>query len=740
MNTDSFIKQITSQSLFNLFSHNKLTNSIQQLNKLIIRNNQDLFFVSNNVVRCCQINPYTINYKLVNINASNSGYYEIHSILLNQTGNLLAIIGSSQIDIVNLPNNLKIDGSIYVNNSSYKITNIKGEIKKVIWQSIAQNDCILVVLNDQNQISVFDISKSLNIPQLEVNLTNRLQGNITSITFGSSKNLIGGLTLYISTDQGVIYSIFPFIAKSTKIATTESAIDIALDDTKSIMSLIQDKFPTNLVDIASSPINKAVLKQFDYFQFLKSQINKGITYKEVRNFNKPYELSVVEQSLNGYHDISIQGPLVSSFKIDDLTSIYDNEQVTLLVSIGENSTINYYAQLNPLLMKFKSMEEQLTTTTKKSYVKPRKGFGFIDPPDTLTEQKQFWDTDLAILDILQSDKLDISPTSTSYFQKLNDEKMAMIIDNKFILMDLEWCKNLVESLESEPTLEISTNYDIASSGNEVIKGSGYIKDEITSTGEYLIILRDKEIDDLEVITISSTQIEPEIKLITDIPERKQIKSVSISKPFEEIESELEKLKNLKLEGSGELDGSIKSLETLNKLSNDTKKVLSSYTIYGIKLQSRISSQLELLKLQIDNISNIKSKNFNTEQQKNITQINEKQDKLNKKLESLQEKIYKSLVKINSNRSLPLSKSEKSWISEMNEMIEEIIKDDNSLTKRVENLVNQVKIIKDNNVEIDELEAIKLDKRLSKIVNWLKLEDDSIINLKTSVKNLTTKVN
>ena len=104
--------------------------------------------------------------------------------------------------------------------------------------------------------------------------------------------MAGGLTLYVSTLSN-IYAIYPFSAKFGNLATTKKAIDIALEDTKAAMELIQEKYPVNLLDTATSTLNKAAIRQFEYYLHFKSQLSGALPIiKEVRDThtNNPYEL------------------------------------------------------------------------------------------------------------------------------------------------------------------------------------------------------------------------------------------------------------------------------------------------------------------------------------------------------------------------------------------------------------------------------------------------------------------
>lgn len=784
--SDQFIHQITQQFVFQrLWTGNATTPELAPAstpyNRLVCRNNTDLFYATGNIVRCCTISPNHKNYKLFKVE---NQFYEVASLLMNKSGTLLAIIGEEQVDVVSLPTNVMKSSGIYVDGASFKIKNLRGKVRKCVWQTVAANDSTLVVLTDNSQIQAYDLTKSLEVPVIDVDLkryANFANEEAISIAFGSSKNLAGGLTLYVSTLSN-IYAIYPFSAKFGNLATTKEAIDIALEDTKAAMELIQEKYPVNLLDTATSTLNKAAIRQFEYYLHFKSQLSGALPIiKEVRDThtNNPYELFVVSQTLSDWTGYSLQGPLISSNAgIKDLASIGDNDLVSILASIDANATVTYYAQLAPMLMKYNIMStasegapsESSQTVCKPKYVKPKRGFGFIDNSEeeekALVKLKQsqesFWKEELTSLDLLQRDKLPVDENDDAtgfptFFGEIDSNRFSVCVNsNKLVLVDCSWVKTFVDDLKEDKidSVSITANYGITSTEKEPITAFAYIKDDVTSTGEYLTVCRSKLVNDMEVIQIVDKAVSDQEEatstlLLTEEPYKELPLTYIPSKPFSELEEELESLGKINIgadvKGNEDLNSlTVDSLSSLNSLSVRTIQVASSYTIFGIKLQSRILANLDSLKEQLHILEKVKNE-YDGDQKdhtEKLEKLTEKQAKLDERIIKLQQKIFDGLNKFKQDKTLPISEAERNWFKEINSinaLVNSSTDNEVGLTKKIENLSLQVhSIIEDSGKEkkpkLTAVEQLELEKRLSKLKNWLQREDKSIEILKDKLTN------
>ncbi|KAG7662115.1 NUP82 [[Candida] subhashii] len=820
-----FISSILNQSIFKTHwekSKQSSENHCSGYNTLVCKDNTELYFTSKNMVRCCTINQKTFNYKLMR-SSSTFNYFEVTQLVMNSSETLMALVGNFSIHINTLPK-LAMDDptSSCINNAVYEIHNINGRVKKVLWQSIAQNDQVLVVLNDKSEIRAYDVLKSPHNPQLSIDLkqfpefTNQVA---TSMAFGSVKNLTGALTLYVSTASHV-YAIYPFTARHANIATSLESINIALQETKTAMELIQENFPGSLLDTASSEIHKAALKQYEYYTYLKNQLTSPSAIKTkdaVRfpNSSQAFQPYTLYQELSSWQAPSLQGPIATAtsgntLPIEDIYSFGDNEHVSLLASVSsirknEGTTITYYAQLSPILMKYKMLGEdgqqqqrqaaavaasspkvpKKMSVIRSKYIKPKRGFGFIDLAEKDEEEakaeaeqaqevnlsivkyqqeNKFWQEELSVLDILQTDAIQLQNSSNrgSYFGKLDEYKFAVVVDCSLAIIDCSWVKSLVSQLSQknpeELDLEINSTYSIATAGADLITSFAYIKDIVAGTGEYLLVIRNSREQDLEMIHVVDTTPEETIVELKSEFKRIELPSIRVSnEPFEEITQELSSLALVKI---GEdvskqiVDQPIESkgeyLAGMNEVSMDVISVVTNYTSFGIKLQSRILSQLDALKSQASIVLKMKEQVTEddklSKQQEKIDELINNQETLNKRMDDLSQKIFDSIQKYRSSKSLPISEAERGWFNEINAINANVnlgTKEDESIVKKVENLQNQVETII-NNVksgkikEVDHLKQLELQQRLNKLKTWLHHESSMIESLKSKLqKSLQT---
>ncbi|EMG50318.1 Nuclear pore complex subunit, putative (Nucleoporin, putative) [Candida maltosa Xu316] len=751
---DQFVSQITKQSLFRLILSKDTTAA--ESGNLTIPYNRLLLPV---------VEPF----------------YEVLSMEINKSGTLLAVIGEEEIDVVTLPTNIMKGGGVNTYGTSFRIKNLQGKVKKCIWQTVAANDSILVVLNDNSQIKAYDLTKSLDIPVIDVDLKtfgNFKNEKATSISFGSNENLIGGLTLYVSSASN-IYAIYPFTSRNINLATTLEAINIALQDTKAAMNLIEQKFPTSLSETASSNLNRASIKQFEYFQYLKNQLDESLPIvKEVRDVHtdKPYELAVVKQIFTVFDGPILQGPLISaSSEIQDLISFGDNPLVALFASISSDGIINYYAQLAPMLMKYESTflfneeSKEPTPEPKSRYIKPKRGFGFIDNSEkeevALVKRTQsqavFWKEELTTLDVLQKDKLPVEannkPDLPSHFGAIDKNRFAIFVNSsKVVIADCSWVKKFVDDLIDDKVddVAVDSQYGIASFDKEPVTAFAFLKDEITGTGEYLLVFRNKVQDDLEVIQIVKGDENEENKKplqLTAPPPQLSSSSYIPQKPFAELKSELEILssakinhKNIPVDEVPLKEPNFDNLTNLNTFSVRTIQLVSDYSIFGVKLQARILSILDSLKEQQSILASMgdKYKKVNDDQENKLKSLTEKQTKLDQRMSDLQKKIFDALNNSKQGKSLPISDAEKNWYKEINN-INAIVNtpidnEEQSLVEKIENLSLQVESIvsntNDKTTKLSPVEQLELEKRLGKLRNWLNRENKSINILKDKLTN------
>lgn len=812
--SERFISEVTQQLIFKTFIESLSVNNESKLvsqNKLVCRDNLDLFFANENLVRCCTINSEYTNFRLLDNKYDD---FKIRSLEMNSLGTLMALVGDKDLVVVSLPTSLTTSNSSLLPVKSYKIHGIEGHIKKVIWQSIISNDCCLVVLNDKSQIKSYDLSLSSYEPQLSIDLKEDKvfkDEEAVSFAFGSKSNLSGSLTLYVASSSSNIYAIYPFIHKLGKISTTESNVSDLLDESASIINAIQEKFPSK--DLVKSynqnVVNNASAKQYSYvLAFQKQFENSFPPRKEYRQLfaEKPIEYSILNQELPDDFHPALQGPISTlkdkSFK--DIACINSNDRVSLLSSISVSATnepfLSFHSQLKPLIMKWSKLDEEHTADVeyalkikleekstklqpKNGYIKPKRGFGFIDEIELSDDsdktdpakieqndaksrqtELQFWRDEFTALSTLAIDQIPIDGRNDLHLSILDSKESNVILksNNTLIHFNCEkWCQEFVTNVSSghRPKLNISNEYKLLVEGNEDISSFALTRDTINETGDFLIILKNKKENNLEIKQINGNNIPPRSIGKTDQNSIKRVvhESVLTKEPFDELKSQLENLRRVnpatlekslsmkkELRGVPICSSNTEILKNLNQLSNETIQQVSMFTSFAIHLNLRVTAQVDELKSQIDSISRIKTAGLDMEtlnlKNDKANHLVSRQDKINERIEKIQEKIFNSIQKIKYSKSLPLSDAEKSWFREINSVNAQISQDtdDNKslnsiiegMTSQVSSIVKSIKEEENNQNPEDKLRNLETHNNILKLKQWLQ-EEHNLINLAKS---------
>ncbi|EGW30562.1 uncharacterized protein SPAPADRAFT_157762 [Spathaspora passalidarum NRRL Y-27907] len=779
---NQFTRHLKSQDIFRSYFDQRdiAVNSQIPINLLAIRNDRDLYYSVRNIMRCCDISKGNTNYQLLAHDVSSAGM-DVIALEMNSSGTLLALIGdAARLEVLALPDG-STSNSIYLKSATYRISGSNKGITKVLWQSVVANDSMLVVLDSDDQIKGYDLTKSLEIPQVEVNMKEVLAADekTTSMSFGSDKSLTGALTLYVSTSKGNIFAVYPFISKTCNLAVTLDQVDLALEETKSVMQLIQDRFPpADLLDTASSELDTAAIKQYEYYSGLKTQLTNGLpTVKEVRGIHSRgeaiHELEIVSPRLSdSWQGSKVQGPVATvDTGIDDLIQFANNDHVSFISAVGRNdnsTSVSYFVQVSPLLMKYKSATDDkkvLVAVPKvEKYAKPKVGFGYIEEEDQddsetrRVQETEFWKKDLSILDKLHSDVIQTKGAG-SRFVKLSDARFAVVIDTDVVVVEHPWTDSIISQMkqESNEDVVVDSSYFLASADKEPITSVGYIKDTLTDTGEYLVVIRFREDKNLTIIPIVDNTPKQDLVQVKEKDETRAIfKPVGrhSEPPLAEITEELnrlsvsEQVKSLSKEQADMLD-------ELNQVSMGTIGKVVQFSGVSIKLQAKIIGILESLKLQAKSLGHIeeKSKEVNLkQQQERIDKLLKKQTKLDDKMYALQKKIITGIQKYSSSISLPISEAERSWFREINSINGQVNLNSqlgDCLTEAVEKLAKQVEVIvdeakgrrkQDQADQVDHLKQLELQQRLNKLSSWLKDEDGMISEMKQRLVSLTTAVN
>lgn len=706
--------QISRQEIFKTMGVETISVSDFQ-NKLVCINNSDVYMAVNNCVRYASLNTSGSYYKI--LDTARDCNFSIRSLQVNSLGTLIALVGDTECCIISTV--LGTHNSAVLPVKTHRLGNIAGRIIKTCWQSATANDCTLVVLTDQNCVLSYDLTVSLYMPVLTVDLSlqQALNGHrASSIAFGSSSNLIGSLTLYISTFES-IYAIYPFVPEHGKIATTIDQIDDAINESSLIIKTIEEKFPfTDIYDSLNSKLKLKALFQYEYFLALKKKTASGIPIPtEVRNIesSSPFELLVFEQQF--VHEIIVQGPLThNEGKVVELSEYHSNPVVSILLSIssdGNSSLISAYAQLSPLIMTWKEEQEQIpikkTSTKKHGYIKPKKGFGFLDLSDNEDEQETeeektlrlrnersqqetlYWKQEFTELSTLTLESIP-HPCNSQTRLIAGDQACAINLDKKLLVLESKWIKELIKSIKTNgvPEIDFSNTYVPVSGTFDKLEGVTFIQDCV-------IAYSSKATDNLTVMKLEQQETKPvtprsveAVQAPTKLP-----KDLSIEKIIHEV-----KLQSIQPRSNSPIKADSQSLQQVNEISTEVLNKVLIYTTNTLKLLFRLQSQVIEMGSQLQTLLKIAEKEIDNdklaESKSRYDTLLTRQQQTEQKVHEIKSNLTKYLQHLSQNKTLPLSKAERAWFKEIND-INNQVNGENSLIKKVNAAETQVNSLKKN---------------------------------------------
>lgn len=778
MSTDlsgKFVSQVLQQLIFrsyvDLSNHKEPVEFPHQ--RLVCRNNSELYLANKNYVRCSTLGSKS-SFKLLDLGLS----FKIESLLLNSLSSALAIVGKKEISIALLPNNLALVNK-EVQVKSYNIGNIKGNVVKCLWHTAISKDTLLVVLTDELFIQVYDISNSTSVPTLSIDLKEYSQFKdveSATISFGSQKNLIGSLTLYVGTSTSRIYAFYPFIPENATLATTNQDVEEALQESISILRTAENKFPySTLLETANSYLKKRAVAQFEYVSSIKKQIT-NVVPKEVRGVSgEPYELILLEQVSAGLP--ALQGPLFEADNtLMDIHYNYSNPKFTSLVSVAcseDETFIRHHAQLKPLLMEWNHQTSEVVeipdvkVTKKHGYAKPKRGFGFVNLSDeddeeedkqeqVLTQKRdrtvaesKFLREELLELTTIGVDSLPLS--SKGYVRPIQDTKLFIHLDDKIIVGDIgKWALELERNIELgnlNSPLDFNSTYQLITSNAHELTGITLLTDADTGTGDYLVSCSSKSTENV-VVTQIGAKTKPEAKE-TLSEERIEDFKIDYKEPIEEILHDLEPISNIDKAlrnaiqtPSVKIKGDIDSLKAVNTISNLTANSASKLTSLSLRMYSRVFTQVDEMQTSIKKLEEVHnqvlSKEDYEETQERINKVIKRQAKLDSRLNDLENKLQDTLIKAKEAKTLPLSLAEKEWFREINSMSSELSKSPDSLAAKTEKLTLQasalVKALKDGLQTEDRLKQLEINLKVSKLLYHLEEEKAIIQAAKVQLEN------
>lgn len=655
-------------------------------NKLVIVKNRDVFYAVENIIRCCTINSQTKNYRI--LNTVNFAIEEING---SPQGTYLYATDFKNLIVCEIPDKLYAKENKIIT-SSYKF-NIIGTIKKVIWCSLHRG---LVVLSNDNVVRMYKFENPN--PILTVDLNDQVKESVTSISFGSNDNLIGSMTLYITTSSKV-YAIYPFLPED--IDTDVESIDLAIKETNELLKYVSSLYERD-------DLIKSIEDQLNLLKFMKDE------GKVKSNLNKP----------------CVQGPLIDlEMKINDISLIGSNKNVSMLAVVGnEDTTIKYLSQLKPLVMKFENSSslvshiygnEIITKDVHEHYEKPSQGFGYIDDSESDDEEEEFhfWKNNFISIDLLTTDILNETIKDPKI---ILTDKLLIKGSNGSVIMSNDWIKMFYNYL----------SYDIVNCYQFITQTESIalISDDITFTGDYVITINN---DKPELNKISEPEIINDKLILKDT-----VIEVKNDRPqdtlIEQIEAMTKSLTNINIDTINDKDDDLSLLKKVNSFSVDSIKKIVQYSKILITLNYKVTNEIKELTNQVHLLEDIKVIEISDEKLKKLDTLKSRQKDLSVRLKKLHSKLTNKIEEIKIQKNVPLSNTEQAWVQE----IEVLTKNDPS--KNIKDLENQVNLIKSKfNQRLESKISVK---ELALLKNIFKDQSDRLNGLKNSFESLISDVN
>lgn len=748
--------------------------------KVVCRNDNEAFSADGSQIRCSYIQE-SGSYSILDNPYSDS---DVSHLSLSSLGKFLASLsgnGNNVITVFALPDFLSPqNGRVKV--KPHKLEPLPAGINKIVWHTAMAQDAGLVVLTNDSKIYLYDLLKPTSKPQLAVDLTKSPSFSAetaSSLSFGSEASLSGALTLYITTNSGKIFALYPFINSLANIATTQSSVKIVMNDTKDILQKVEKDLSTMNINeaVKKRPLWHSIFGQYTFYSSLWAQIADGNPLKIEKR--RKSDLRFEELAILGVklpHDFSpeVQGPFFSSQglnSISDIAHLSSNENLSYLMTatIDNNKVkLDYFVQFLPMIMKFGNSEQRFQPQPKKDtnapdpttkepksrgYAKPKRGFGFVDLDDAPSSQPEPSDVEITrnnfdleqaywsenFVNITRVGRRTIlEPAIGASLTTYNSGQCYILrLPRKLLIStNTEWPDFISRKIELDgKRLPIPSDNLTEISSREDIISCSYVNDKIDSNWGAVVSLSNSYSENLKVVGIEKqAMVLRESTPMNQAPQEEPKGPVSYKlpilqqEPFSQLESEIQVLKSHIANFSGlsvpknvlkNADGS-----TLKSISEVSLKVIEKtirITAHAVNLKLRIETDIANLKNQIKLLTETKEQQDSLskalEASSTLAKLEDRNEKLTGRIQALEKKIDEAIRQLSYKESMPLSKEEKLWIREVNG-INALLNNagEDSLTLKIEDLKVQVTALSQSEDSANEhLTDAEIQKRQNSII-------------------------
>lgn len=736
---------------------------------MAINNRSQLVIASGNAVKTCLVSGKHNYYKLLQ---RSNDTFDVVDLSFNESGNLVALIGSRSVTICDTKSLPCYDSDSTVwETFNFQIGPFDSDLKSFLWHPASRLESEFVVLTN-TEILLYDAVISFSNPMLILKLLDyqELAGKtVNSISFGSKDNFAGSILLYLTTTQGAVYAIYPFVYKGSKISAKKNLVILFIRETVEALEEVQSIFPP--VALLDSPHVLALHQQHSFAQELEVQVNRPSN-----SALKGDDIITLSHSGETFGHV-LQGPLANIGSTPIVVKVGSNDDVAILASVhSENSkaVFTYLAQLQPLIMGWKNPQHVLEPPVEpakpslkkheEKYSKPVKGFGYVVDSDSESEDEDVEyikssalfkeDSEIFTLknDLVKyfSDNfnkisvLAVNGTSFScgigkgHLQNVDGDKLIFAKDGQLFFIDLLQSIDLIFSDDGD----FEPDYKVALVSPHA-KGFAYFKDSLERLRQYVIVFAPGS--PVEVVPLEAPTKKSSDMVHDSFPQYDLDKTFVPGFLTGELSTIMKSISTKPLPRVTEFSPEdTKSMSQVFDVADVVAERTSEFMKFMLTLQLKVRTQLDVLRIQVEELNKINKKSESTADSEmhdaKIEELTLRQTKLLKKAQKIKDSISERFEGIKLSFALPLSAAEKNWFKEINHLNKLINVGDNdekSLVEQIKGLRLEVldistnlekRTTQHNGVDIT-IEQLSLSNELTRMKHFLLTESKLIASVK-----------
>lgn len=679
-----------------------------------VKENTIVFTAMSNVIKASPISSDTKAYKIIKLLGDE---FDVKDLVFCPTERYLAVVGENKVEVVDT-NGVRFSdrSNAVVRPFSFETNLTRDEIRTIVWHpASARKEIVVLTLT---QILVYDILLMFSGPVLTLELSAFPEldsKKVCSIAFGSSHNLAGSITLYLTTENGHIYAVYPFLYEGSHFKATTTQLSLLHHESEEALTALGDKFPPIVTN--GDPTVAALSRQISFIHSLQDTL----ALKVAKELEGAGEVILTYSGAEFGYKLQSVGETAPN---STLVQISSNDDFSLLASVSSatgKTTVEYLGQFQPAIMGWTKKAQEIEKPTKPApvtakakkerYVKPARGFGYVIESSSDEEDDSSFEAEIKAYDAkveiynlqkqlhahcnesfgsltkMAADKFDGKNPITC---ATNDHKLLLALEGTLYSGDL---KRATDSLSLSTPSAYAPSFEKSSISPKTTT-MAYCQDLVNHSGTYAITCSPS--DKVGVTRIVDNDVKPAPSPVETIELLPAPKVSTI--PVEELlvgvnrDFTIEKVKNFEPE-------SAKSLQDVHTTTQSVASQISSLTKFLVALQIKLKFQMEDINAQVadfEKVSRAGSKaEVDVRANEKLERLLQRQQELSQKQKRLHKRVLDRFEHLKLKIDLPLSDAEIQWYKELNvinktlstgnEGEEGVIDDVDQITKQVEQL-------------------------------------------------------